>query len=80
MFYHNIYLRNINYLVILDCMSIFLSGLIGASAIARSCADGRLPAKTSLICGILQFVFIADVISAVIVFRNARMMKKRYNY
>ena len=57
-------------LLILDTMAILLSGLVGLTAVLR----GRkaLGGKGAVLHGILQFVFCADVVSAVLVYRRLR--------
>ncbi len=55
-----------------DCMSIFLTGLIGISASVRCCFDGKITKSSSIIHSLFQFVFCADIISAVIIFLKAK--------
>lgn len=55
-----------------DVMTIVLSGLVGLAAVLRCRAEGRLTNKAALVNGILQFVFCADVFSAVILYRKAK--------
>lgn len=65
-------------LMLLDCMAILLSGLIGISAVKRSHTEGVLSTKELFIHGILQFIFCADVVSSVIVFRKTKLAKGRF--
>lgn len=58
-------------LLLFDCASILLTGLIGVAAVVRCCSGHALSKKSSVVNGILQFVFCADVVSAVVVFVQA---------
>lgn len=55
-----------------DVATIFLSGMVGLAAVLRCRAEGRLTNKVAVVNGILQFVFCADVISAIWVYRNTK--------
>lgn len=55
---------------VVDVMTIALSGLIGLAAVLRCRAEGRLTNKAAVVNGILQFVFCADVFSAIILYRK----------
>ena len=57
---------------VLDVMTIILSGLVGLAGVLRCRAEGRLTTKAAIVNGILQFVFCADVFSAVWVYRNSK--------
>lgn len=59
-------------LLALDCASIFLSGLIGVSAVKQNYTNGTLSTKQLFLYGILQFIFCADVISSIILFKKAK--------
>ncbi len=59
-------------LLILDGVSIILSGLIGVFVVRRCYADGILTRTEMVIHSILQFVFCLDVVSAIIVFRKVK--------
>lgn len=48
-----------------------LTGLIGVAAVVRCRSGHALSKKSSVVNGILQFVFCADVVSAVVVFVQA---------
>lgn len=56
----------------IDAMTIILSGLLGLAAVLRCKKEGVLTGKQAVLYGILQFVFCADVISAVILYRKTR--------
>lgn len=60
------------FLWLLDVMTIFLTGLVGLAAVLRCRAEGRLTTKATAVNGILQFVFCADVFSAIWVYRNTK--------
>ena len=57
---------------VFDVMSITLSGLVGLAAVLRCRVEGRLTNKAAIVNGILQFVFCADVISVIWVYRNTK--------
>lgn len=59
-------------LLIFDCLSVLLTGLIGIAAVVRCCADGKISKGFSIWNGLLQFVFCVDIVSAVIVFVKSR--------
>ncbi len=59
-------------LLILDGISIILSGLIGVFVVRRCYADGILTRTEMLLHSILQFVFCFDVVSAIIVYRKIK--------
>ena len=63
-------------LMILAGMSIILSGLIGLSSIIRGLSEYKLTKKKAIIHCILQFVFCADVISSVIIYRSVKTRKQ----
>ncbi len=57
---------------VVDVMTIALSGLVGLAAVLRCRVEGRLTNKAAAVNGILQFVFCADIISAIWVYRNTK--------
>ena len=59
-------------LIIFDCMTIFLTGLIGLSGIIRGFAENKLSKNTAIIHALLQFVFCFDIISSIIVYRKVK--------
>lgn len=59
-------------LLILDGVSIILSGLIGVFVVRQCYANGILTRTEMIIHSILQFVFCLDVVSAIIVFRKVK--------
>ena len=61
---------------IVDAMAILLSGLVGLAAVLRCRVEGKLERKAAVIHGILQFVFCADVFSAVWVYIKSRKEKE----
>ena len=60
-------------LMILDCMTIFLTGLIGLCGIIRSFKENKLSKNEAIIHGVLQFVFCADVISSIMVYKKTKI-------
>ena len=62
---------------VMDAMAIALSGLVGLAAVLRCRAEGRLTRKAAVVNGFLQFVFCADVFSAVWVFYKSRKREER---
>jgi hypothetical protein len=59
--------------IFVDIFSIFLSGLIGIVASRKNYTCGKLSTNEWIIHSILQFVFCADIISAIIIFRKSRL-------
>lgn len=57
---------------VLDLFTIGISGLAGLAAVLRCRAEGRLTTKTAVLNGILQFIFCADVFSAVWVYQKSK--------
>ena len=57
---------------VMDVMTIILSGLVGLAGVLRCRAEGRLTTKAAVVNGILQFVFCADVFSAIWIYRNTK--------
>ena len=53
-------------------MIAFASGLIGIGGLIRGCHEKRISISTAIIHGILQFVFLADIISSVFVCRKVK--------
>lgn len=64
-------------LMILDCVTVFSSGLIGLSGVIRSRKANLISKKTANIHGILQFVFCADVISAIILCKSVKSARQK---
>ena len=61
---------------LMDAMTIALSGLVGVVAVLRCRAGGRLTTRAATVNGILQFVFCADVFSAIWVFYKSGKSKE----
>ena len=55
---------------VLDCMTIFLTGLIGLSGLIRILIENKLPKKTIILNAIFQFIFCLDVISSIIIYKK----------
>ena len=64
-------------LMILDGMAIILSGIFGFSAIKRSYDNNAISLNEMVIHSFFQFIFCADVISSIIVYRKAKSEFKR---
>lgn len=65
-------------LMILDVMAILLSGLIGLSAVKRCCDGKVLSTKQTILYCVLQFVFCADVVASIIVYRKTKRKPAHY--
>lgn len=65
-------------LLLFDCASILLTGLIGVVAIIRCRSSNVISKKFSIVNGILQFVFCVDVISAIVIFVKANCEYKSF--
>ncbi len=62
-------------LMVLDGMTIVLSGLIGLGGVIRSLRDKKISITAAVIHGILQFVFCADIISSIVIFRTVKAIE-----
>ena len=60
-------------LIMLDNMTIAMTGLIGLSAAIRGRREKKISRKKAVIHGILQFVFCADVVSAFLLNKAIRL-------
>jgi MFS family permease len=59
-------------LMILDGMTILLSGLVGLGGIIGSLRENKISTKKAVIHGILQFIYCADVISSIVMYRTVK--------
>ena len=59
-------------LIIIDGLTIFLSGLIGLGGVIRAFSDKKITLKKAIIHCILQFVFCVDIISAIIIYKEIK--------
>lgn len=59
-----------------DALAILLSGLAGLTAVLRCRKEEKLTRKAAVVHGILQFIFCADVFSAVWVYIKSRKEKE----
>lgn len=59
-------------LVILDFLTILLSGIIGVAGVIRSVKERKLELSKAIIHGVLQFIYCADVISAIILYSKIK--------
>ena len=55
--------------------TIVLSGVIGLGGVIRSLRENKISIKVAVIHGILQFVFCADIISSIIMYRKVKVTK-----
>gem|GEM_PF-244479 len=55
-------------LLALNCLTIFMSGLIGAGGLFRGAKENMFTKQSAVILGILQFIFCADVISSAVIY------------
>ncbi|MBU5627059.1 hypothetical protein KQI82_09085 [Oscillibacter sp. MSJ-2] len=65
------------FLLLFDLLSILLTGLIGVAGTVRCYAEGKISRRFAIWIGLLQFVFCADVISAVVLFARAKSGSRR---
>ncbi len=59
-------------LMVLNCMTIFLTGLIGLGGVIRGFKENKLSKIEVIVHGFFQFVLIADVISSIIVYNKTK--------
>ena len=67
------------FFVIFDCMTIFITGLIGLTANLRLYKEKKCTGSFAAINSICQFLFCIDVINAVIVYIRSRKEPVRQN-
>ncbi len=58
--------------IISGLFAIATTGLIGAAGVIRAKNEGYIDGSTALILGALQFVFVADVIAAIVAFAKTK--------
>lgn len=61
--------------VVLDCLTICLTGIIGLASVFRSVMEKKLSKTAGVVHGFLQFIFCADVISAIILYITVKRSK-----
>lgn len=66
-------------LVLFDCLTIILTGLTGACAAIRGYKEQKTTVAFSVANGILQFIFCADVVCAILLFIKCRAREKASN-
>lgn len=59
-------------LMLLDGMTIMLSGLVGLGGIVGSLKADKIPVKRAVIHGILQFVYCIDIVSSILLYRTVK--------
>lgn len=57
-------------LILLDIATIILSGLIGLGGIIQCFKSNKISMKAAILHGILQFIFCADIISSIVLYRK----------
>jgi hypothetical protein len=67
-------------LVILDGMTIALSGLIGLGGVIKSLRENKIFIKAAIIHGILQFVFCVAIISSIVIYRTVKATEYDYKH
>lgn len=58
--------------ILLDVMTIVLSGLIGLGGIIRSLRENKISIKEVVIHGVFQFLFCADIISSIYLYKKVK--------
>lgn len=59
-------------LMLLDALTIALSGLIGLSGVIRSFMENKITLKKAIMHGIFQFVYCIDIVSSIVIFRTVK--------
>jgi hypothetical protein len=59
-------------LIILSCLTIFLTGTIGLSGIIRGFLERKLSLKYAILYAFLQFIFCIDVIGSIIIYQKVK--------
>jgi hypothetical protein len=66
-------------LMIFDGMAIFLTGLIGLAGIIRCLIENKITKKTAVIYAIFQFIFCADVITSIKIYKKIKKVNNNGN-
>lgn len=67
-------------LMILDGMTIVLSGLIGLGGVIRSLRENKISITKAVIHSIFQFVFCADIISSIVIYSTVKAAEYDYKH
>ncbi len=59
-------------MLVTDLFTVAATGLMGTAGVIRAKNEGRIDGFTAIILGVLQFVFVADVVAAIIAFVKAK--------
>lgn len=59
-------------LMLLDAMTIVLSGMIGLAGVIRGRSEKKLSTQAAVLLGFLQFIFCVDVMGAILLYRKAK--------
>lgn len=65
----------ISFMAVIDLGLMFTSSMYGISAIVRLLRKNAISKKTALLHIILHFIFVADVISAICIYRKSKKLK-----
>lgn len=60
-------------MIIMACLTIFMSGLIGLAGVIRTAIEKKLSTKEAIIHGVLQFIFCGDIISSIMIYRKLKI-------
>lgn len=60
------------FFVCFDCVTIALSGLVGATAALRCAREHRLRTGAAVLLGVCQFVFCVDVVTCIVLYFRSR--------
>lgn len=71
-FPYNFHLRFFCFFVLFDCITIFLTGLVGLTANLRVYKERKCSGSFAALNSVCQFIFCIDVISAVVVYICSR--------
>jgi hypothetical protein len=62
--------------VVFDMLTILLSGLMGITGVVRGRKEKKIPKRPAIILGIMQFIFCADVLCAIIAYFTVKNRKR----
>ena len=54
--------------VVFDCAAIVMSGMVGAVSAFRAYAEKRLMKSEGIVFGLLQYIFVADLLASILVY------------
>ena len=59
-------------LIILDGLTIFMTGLLGLAGIIRGVTEKKITKGNAIMYSIFQFVFCADILSSILIYRKVK--------